>query len=102
MINEKKIESDQEKLKIESWVREEYKNKAKRIEILDRANILYLAWECDPKIWLVQVDEEVIALGTDHGTACVIISRQYLDRKISEYSELIRIYVDWMTKITKR
>ena len=98
---EEELTLEDDTVKIQAWIKKAYKKKATQVKILDKTSILYEAWECDPKIWLVRVNDEILVLGTDHGSGYEVLSKKMLDSKIDEYAFLIKRYTKWLAKITE-
>lgn len=102
--NLKKLDEDrlkQDLKDIKEWVKEEFKGKFKKVKILEKVDILYAGWECDPYIWLVQVDKKFLILGTDHGSGYSVLSKEFLIEKMIEYSELNVKYVKWVRLVSQ-
>jgi hypothetical protein len=50
--------------------------------------MLHAGWECDDVVMMIAVNEQVHAVGTNHGSP-VLLSKQDLLDKVAEYKEVL-------------
>lgn len=82
---------------IKKFLKSEFK-KASDFRVLSQVDVLWAGWECDPTIWLCQVDDKKVLVATDHG-AYTLAAKELLEIKGKEYIKLATIYFNWLDQI---
>jgi hypothetical protein len=60
----------------------------KEYEVRDSFPMLHAGWECDEEIVMIVVRDRLYAIGSSHGSPCVL-SKQDLLEKAKEYQEVL-------------
>lgn len=61
-------------------------------EVVYTFPMLHAGWECDEEVALIQVEGKKYAIGTNHGSPC-LLSRNALLEKAREYSYVAEITI---------
>lgn len=70
-------------------------------EVVKTFNMLHAGWECDYEVYLVKVDGNTYAVGSNHGSP-FFLSKRELVEKAKEYIEVLEHTTDAISIISER